>query len=77
MTNVMKKIVDISTGEEIERQMTAKELSQIKADKERAEAELLAQEQAEAQLLAKLESAKAKLGALGLTPEEISAITGA
>lgn len=65
----MKKIVNQQTGEETIRDFTPEELAE-------AEAERLAAEQAEAEKQAKLESAKAKLTALGLDEAEVQAILG-
>ena len=67
--------VDCSTGESIERDMTADEIANMEAIRAQAEADRAA---AEAEAIAKAEakaSAEAKLAALGLTPEEIAAIT--
>jgi ribosomal protein L9 len=60
----------------IRREVTAKELAQF--EKDRAEAEERQRlEEAEAQAKqAKLDSAKAKLAALGLDEEEVAAIVG-
>ena len=70
-----KLVVDCSTGVVAEVELTAEELAQREADriayeaeKERLEQEKLAAEELKA-------SANAKLAALGLTPEEIQAIT--
>lgn len=71
MSNPMIRIHNTETNEIIDREMNAKELVQL--EKDRVEFEATA---------AKLEAAKtakssafAKLAALGLTPEEISAIS--
>ena len=67
--------VDCSTGESIERDMTADEIANMEAIRAQTEADRAA---AEAEAIAKAEakaSAEAKLAALGLTPEEIAAIT--
>jgi hypothetical protein len=67
--------VNCETGEVIERPLTADELAANEAAAATAEAERVAQE---AQALA-VEQAKAsavaKLSSLGLTPDEISALT--
>ena len=71
----MKVIVDCATGESITVPLTEEELAQREADRvayEAAEAERLA---AEAEQEALKASAQAKLAALGLTEEEIAAIT--
>lgn len=73
MTAAIVKIVDISTGEEIERAVNAQELAQIEAD-QKAQAD---RDKALAEKQAARQSALDKLAALGLSVEEISAITGA
>lgn len=72
----MSKVIEIdcSTGESIERDMTPAELEAQAAMQAQAEADrAAAQAEADAVAAAK-ESANAKLAALGLTPEEISAL---
>lgn len=72
MTNPITKIVNATTGEQVEREMNAKELAQWESDR-------VASQTAQAEQAAKdssRQSALDKLAALGLTPEEISAITG-
>lgn len=73
----MSKVIEIdcSTGESVERDMTPAELEaqaamQAQAEADRAEAEATAAAQAEAKA-----SATAKLSALGLTAEEIAALS--
>lgn len=68
--------VNCETGQVTERPLTADEIAaneaaaaQSELDRAAAEAEALAVEQAKA-------SAVAKLSSLGLTPDEISALTG-
>jgi hypothetical protein len=71
-----KVIVDCSTGEETILPLSAEEISQLEADRVKAEADRAA---AEAEATAKAEakaSALAKLAALGLTEEEATAIAG-
>ena len=74
MTDTPTKIVvDCSTGEVTELPLTAEEIAQREADAAafaEAEAARLAEEAAKA---AAKESAKAKLAALGLTEDEVSA----
>jgi hypothetical protein len=70
-----KLIVDCSTGEETIVPLTAEEIAQLEADRAAAEA---AQAAAEAEAQAKAEAkaaAEAKLAALGLTAEEIAALS--
>lgn len=67
------KIVDVSSGEEFDREMTQEELLNHEADLEaleQHEIEKKAQEETK-------KSAIEKLSALGLSAEEIAAITGA
>ena len=71
----MKVIVDCSTGESVTVPLTAEELEQRELDRlafEAQEAEALAAEEAKEALKA---SANSKLAALGLTADEIAAIT--
>jgi hypothetical protein len=76
MTDTPTKIVvDCSTGEESIVPLTAEEIAELEAVAAQAEIERLAAEQeAQAKAAAKA-TAEAKLAALGLTPEEIKAIT--
>jgi hypothetical protein len=70
-----KLIVDCSTGETTEVELTAEEIAQNAIDAAEAEsrkAAAEAEEQAKAEAKA---SAEAKLAALGLTAEEIAALT--
>jgi Holliday junction resolvasome RuvABC DNA-binding subunit len=73
MTNPITAIINASTGEEILREMSAEELAQWEA--QNANEESMRKEEAAKQ--AARQSALEKLSALGLSPEEISAITGA
>ena len=71
----MKVIVDCSTGESVTVPLTAEELEQREIDRlayEAQEAERLAAEEAKEALKT---SANSKLAALGLTADEIAAIT--
>lgn len=72
MSKPIIKIVNVETGEEIEREMTQEEYNQYLADKakQKAEAEALAEKEAARQ------SALEKLAALGLTEAEIQALAG-
>jgi len=71
MTNPITAIINASTGEEILREMSAEELAQWEA--QNANEESMRKEEAAKQ--AARQSALEKLSALGLSPEEISAIT--
>ena len=67
--------INCETGEVIERPLTQEELAEREAMAAQAEADRLAAE-SEAQAIADAKaSAQAKLAALGLTPDEISALT--
>jgi hypothetical protein len=67
--------VDCSTGISVERDMTEAELAAQEAMRIQAEADQAAREAEAAAIAAAKESANAKLAALGLTPEEIAALT--
>lgn len=67
--------VDCSTGISTERDMTAEEIAQMEAMRADAEARRIAEEEAAAAKAAAKASAESKLAALGLTPEEIAALT--
>jgi hypothetical protein len=71
----VKLVIDATTGTQEEIEMTAEEITEVQAmqiEFERRKEEEIAA--AEANAAAKA-SAEAKLSALGLTPEEIAAIT--
>ena len=70
-----KLVVDCSTGIATEVELTAEEIAQREADAQ-AFAEAKAKEEAEAQAKAEAKAAaEAKLAALGLTAEEIAALS--
>ena len=73
----MRYEVNATTGEIIEREPTAAELSQDVADQAASAAEKAEREAAEAAAAAAKASARAKLAALGLTEDEITAMVGA
>lgn len=75
MTETLTKvIVDCSTGEQSVLPLTQDEIAQLQKDREEAKIERAVKE-AEAQAKAEAKaSALAKLGALGLTEEEASAL---
>ena len=75
MTTPTVTEVNCSTGEEIVRPMTAEELVQYEADAAAAAAEAEAREAEVAAKAAAKASGEAKLAALGLTAEEIAALT--
>lgn len=76
MTETLTKIVvDCSTNEQIEVPLTAEEIAQREIDRVNYEAE---QQRLEAEAQARAEakaSAESKLAALGLTAEEIAALS--
>ena len=67
--------VNCETGIAVEVPLTQDEIQQRELDAISAATELAEREAAEAQALAAKESAQAKLAALGLTPEEIAALS--
>ena len=73
----MTKAIEINceTGEVVERPLTADELAANEAAAAQAQADALAQEEAKAASEAAKASATAKLSALGLTAEEIAALS--
>jgi hypothetical protein len=73
----MRYEVNATTGEIIQREPTAAELEQEALDRAAAAAANAEKDAAEAARIAAKESARAKLAALGLTDEEISALVGA
>ena len=76
MSEVLTAIeVNCTTGEVIERPLTAEEIAQREADAQAAEAQRAEEEAAKAAAEAAKASAQAKLAALGLTPEEIAALS--
>ena len=76
MTEVLTKItVDCASGIETIEPLTAEELAQREVDRVAYEAAEALRVQAEADAQALKDSANAKLAALGLTADEIAAIT--
>jgi hypothetical protein len=71
------RIHDIKTNKVIDREMTDKEFLDLQAKLEANNLLAVQQQQEQAEKQALKDSADAKLAALGLTPEEIAAITGA
>ena len=73
----MSKVIEINceTGESIERDMTPDELAAQEAMAAQAEVDRVAREAEEAATAAAKASAEAKLAALGLTAEEIAALS--
>ena len=67
--------INCETGEVVERPLTAEELTQREADAAQAEADRLAAEEAAAAVQSAKEAAHAKLAALGLTADEIAALS--
>jgi hypothetical protein len=76
MTTVPSAIeVNCETGEVTERPLTAEEIAQREADAAAFAAEQAAREAAEAAAAEAKASAEAKLAALGLTADEIAALS--
>lgn len=76
MAEVLTKvIVDCSTGEETILPLTAEEIAQREADAKAFAAEQAAREAEAAAVAAAKEAAHAKLKALGLSDEEIAALS--
>lgn len=67
--------INCETGEVIERPLTAEEIAANEAAAAQLEADRIARELEEAAAQAAKESAQAKLANLGLTPEEIAALS--
>ena len=67
--------INCETGEVIERPLTAEEIAANEAAAAQAEADRLAREAEAAAVQAAKEAGQAKLAALGLTPEEIAALS--
>ena len=67
--------VNCATGEVVERPLTAEEIAQREADAAAYAAEQAEREEAQAAVEAARTSANEKLSALGLTTEEIAALT--
>jgi hypothetical protein len=67
--------VNCETGEVVERPLTAEEISQREADAEAAAEAQAEREAAEAAAATAKASAEAKLAALGLTADEIAALS--
>jgi hypothetical protein len=72
----MRYELNVTTGEIIQREATAKELAQEALDQAAAAAANAERDAAEAARLAAKESARAKLATIGLTEEEIAALVG-
>ncbi len=70
-----KIIVDCSTGETTEVELTAEEIAQREAMAAEYEAQLAAEEAAKAAAAAAKASAQSKLAELGLTADEIAALS--
>jgi hypothetical protein len=75
MTEILTSVdINCTTGEVTERPLTAEEIAQRETDAIAAAERIAAEEEAAAAKAAAKASAEAKLTALGLTPEEISAL---
>lgn len=76
MANPTKLVVDCSTGQTTEIELTDAEMAQREADIQAFTERQAAEEAARTLAEAKKESGKAKLKALGLTDAEINALLG-
>lgn len=74
MTNPTKLVINCETGEQTVVELTDAEVAQMEADSAAWTAEEAARTAATEARAAAQASAKAKLAALGLTPEEIAAL---
>ena len=70
-----KLVIDAKTGKTAYVPLSADEIAERERMAAEAEAQRVAEEQAQAELEANKQSAKDKLASLGLTAEEIAAIT--
>lgn len=70
-----KVVVDCSTGIQTVIELTDEEIAQLELDRAQAEEQRLAAEAEAAAKEAAKAAAHAKLAALGLTPEEIAALS--
>lgn len=76
MTDTPKAVeINCETGEVVERPLTAEEISANEAAAAQAEADRLAREAEAAAVTAAKEAAHAKLAALGLSADEIAALS--
>lgn len=73
----MPLIINVSTGEVIDRDPTPEEVQRELLERESVSASRLAIDAAEQERIEAKASAQAKLAALGLTESEISALLGA
>lgn len=71
-----KIVVDCSTGEAVEVELTAEEVAELEAAQAQAEADRIAREAVETARAEARASAITKLAALGLSDAEISALVG-
>ena len=70
-----KLVVDCSTGEQTEVELTAEEVAQMEADSAAFAAQKAQEDAAKAAAEEAKASAQAKLAALGLTADEIAALS--
>lgn len=75
MDKLTKLIINCETGEQTIVELTDEEIAQLEADRQAAEAERAAREAEEQAKAEAKASAEAKLASLGLTAEEIAALT--
>lgn len=77
MNEVIRTIVNTQTGEVTIQPLTAEEIAEVQAAESARLAEKAELDAAEAAKIASKESARAKLAAIGLTEDEITALLGA
>ena len=70
----MKKIINVETGEVIERELNAEEIAQQEIDEIKSAEKLAKQLQEEAPQIEAKAAAEGKLAALGLTTEDLKAL---
>jgi ribosomal protein L9 len=70
----MKKIINVETGEVIERELNADEIAQQEIDEIKSVEKLAKQLQEEAPQIAAKATAEGKLAALGLTTDDLRAL---
>jgi hypothetical protein len=75
MANPTRVEVNCTTGEVLEIELTDAEVAQLAVDAEEAQRKRWEQEAADAAVAAAKEAAHSKLEALGLTAEEIAALS--
>jgi hypothetical protein len=75
MANPTKLVINCETGVQEEIELTDEEVAQLEADRQAAEVAKAERDAAEAAVAETKASAQAKLAALGLTADEIAALS--